>query len=77
MGLLIRFHGSENFSFARTSQTPGLVEPRSFSNLWSMAEEVGISRVYGGIHFSFSNQQGLTAGRQLGEFVFDNFLVAK
>jgi hypothetical protein len=42
-----------------------------------MAEEVGISRVYGGIHFSFSNQQGLTAGRQLGEFVFDNFLVAK
>lgn len=77
MGLMIRFHGSENFSFARTSQTPGLNEPRNFTNLWAMAEEVGASRVYGGIHFRFSNQDGLTAGRQLGEYVFDNVLKRK
>lgn len=76
IGLLIRFHGSENFAFTRTSYTPNL-EPRNFSNLWTMAEEVGMSRIYGGIHFSFSNQDGLTTGRQLGEYVFDNFLVAK
>lgn len=76
IGLLIRFHGSENFAFTRTSYTPNL-EPRNFSNLWTMAEEVGMSRIYGGIHFSFSNQDGLTTGRQLGEYVFDNFLLAK
>jgi len=73
IGLLIRFHGGEDFDFIRTSLTPGL-EPRSFSNLWAMAEEVGMSRIYGGIHFSFSNHDGLAAGRQLGEYVFDNFL---
>src|SRR5207253_2792050 len=44
---------------------------RSFSNFQQAAEEAGQSRVYGGIHYQFSNQDGLAAGRDLGQFVLD------
>jgi hypothetical protein len=76
VGLLIRFNGGELFGFTRSSTTAGLA-PRSFTNLWAMAEEVGASRIYGGLHFGFSNRDGLAAGRQLGEYVFDNFLLPR
>lgn len=38
------------------------------------AEEAGQSRIYGGIHFQYDNQQGHNCGRQLADYVFDNFL---
>jgi hypothetical protein len=33
------------------------------------AEEAAISRLYGGIHFSSDNQEGLRLGRRVGERV--------
>ncbi len=47
---------------------------RSFSNFQAAAEEAGISRIYGGIHFSFDNTAGLTAGRSAGQLVVDSTL---
>jgi hypothetical protein len=53
---------------------PGVL--RSFASFSDAADEAGISRIYGGIHYEFSNEQGLATGRQLGEFVFANYLTA-
>ena len=42
---------------------------RTFWSLTKAAEENGMSRIYGGIHFPFANRAGLTAGDQVGDFV--------
>lgn len=41
---------------------------RCFNSFWEAAEEAGMSRVYGGIHFSFSNEDGLELGRKVGNW---------
>ncbi len=53
---------------------PSVVMSRTFANFDQAAEEAGISRIYGGIHFSFDNTSGLESGRQVGQYVVDNFL---
>lgn len=47
---------------------------RSFESLSQAAEEAGRSRVYGGIHWQYDNEDGLAAGRQLASYVHANFL---
>ena len=47
---------------------------RSYTSFSQAADESGRSRVYGGIHWEFSNQDGLHSGRDLGEYVFNNLL---
>ncbi len=62
-----------NISFTTNSLgTPGVY--RSFSNFATAANEAGISRVYGGIHFGFSNVDGLATGRSVGNYVLQNLL---
>ncbi len=47
---------------------------RSFESLSDAAEEAGRSRIYGGIHWQYDNEDGLSAGRQLAAYVHANFL---
>jgi hypothetical protein len=69
--VLARYLGTDDYNFEL--RTMGIPEPRTFNSLWQAAEEAGISRIYGGIHFQFANEDGLTAGAALGNYVFDNF----
>ncbi len=48
----------------------GMPMPRTYNSFWQAAEEAGASRIYGGIHFQFSNQDALLAGSQLAQFVY-------
>ena len=48
---------------------------RSFTNFEQAAQEAGKSRIYGGIHFEFSNQDGLASGKALADFVLNRFTV--
>jgi hypothetical protein len=48
---------------------------RSFDGFWHAAEESGISRIYGGIHWDWDNVDALASGALLGEFVYANFFV--
>jgi FtsP/CotA-like multicopper oxidase with cupredoxin domain/Ca2+-binding RTX toxin-like protein len=43
---------------------------RTYDSFWQAAEEVGASRVWGGIHFQFSNQRALQAGSELAQYVY-------
>lgn len=46
------------------------IEPRSFASFRAAADEAGLSRLYGGIHYGF----GIEAGAELGSCVATNFL---
>lgn len=50
---------------------------RSFTSFAQAADEAGLSRIYGGIHFQFDNTAGLAAGRALGSYVVGNFLTVR
>ncbi len=45
------------------------VKPRAFPSFWAAADEAGISRLYGGIHFRAAIERGLEQGRCIGAFV--------
>ena len=45
---------------------PSQVTTRHFTSFSQAAEEAGMSRIYGGIHFNFDNTVGLNLGRQIG-----------
>jgi hypothetical protein len=56
----------DNFSFTdRTHARDGL-EPRRFASFEAAAQEAGISRLYGGIHFRAAIDRGLAQGRCIG-----------
>ena len=46
---------------------------RRFDSFAQAADEAGISRVYGGIHFPFDNTAGLRNGRAIGKYVVTHF----
>lgn len=51
-----------------------LIVTRSFTSFTEAAEEAGMSRIYGGIHFDFDNTAGLASGRAVGNHVMDTLL---
>ncbi|SEF48157.1 Ig-like domain (group 3) [Nitrosospira multiformis ATCC 25196] len=70
-GILNQVFGNDT-SFSTTSYTlPGVT--RSFDNFDAAAGEAGRSRVYGGIHYEFTNQAGQTLGHQVAEAVLARF----
>ncbi len=71
--ILANFFGTDDVSFTTSSDgLPGVT--RSFDSFSEAAQEAAVSRLYGGIHFTFDNDDGKIAGGMLGAYVFDNFL---
>ena len=56
------------------SSTEPSPKVRTFTGFTQAAEEAGMSRIYGGIHFNFDNTQGLKLGTDIGEYVSKNAL---
>jgi PAP2 superfamily len=57
-----------------THSDHGLVpplEPRSFRSFEEAAEEAALSRLYGGIHYAFGNNNGLAQGHCIGQVILD------
>lgn len=51
------------FDYLHNPETdPLMFKPRKYSSFKAIAEEAGISRLYGGIHYRFSIEQGLKQG---------------
>lgn len=74
--LLTNFFG-RNTGFT-TNADPSLnLAPRTFRSFKEAAEEAGMSRVYGGVHWTSDNRDGLLAGRNLGKYVLENFLTPR
>ena len=60
--------GHSTFS-AASSEVLGYLFPERLAELRAMAEEAGLSRIYGGIHFPSDNTYGLELGRAIGRRV--------
>ena len=60
--------GTDEFRFETSSD--GLPDvKRRFTGFWAAAEEAGMSRIYGGIHWQFDNTDGLAGGKMVAEHV--------
>ena len=63
--VLTAFFG-ENYAFTDNTHEKDKLPNRSFGSFWEAAEEAGISRLYGGIHFRAAIDRGLDQGRCIG-----------
>src|SRR6266853_3553912 len=74
--VLVSFFGKDHFKFSVTSEVLPGVE-RSFTNFSAAAEEASLSRIFAGQHFSFDLTTGQRLGREVADFVVDNFLTSR
>ena len=65
--VLTGFFG-ENYAFEDKTGSPDGRNPRMFKSFREAAEEAGISRLYGGIHFQSAIVDGLAQGRCIGQY---------
>jgi hypothetical protein len=56
----------ENFAFEDKTHVREKFKGRPFKSFWEAANEAGISRLYGGIHFRSAVERGLEQGRCVG-----------
>lgn len=58
----------DDYAFEDNTGSPDGRNPRSYKSFHEAAEEAGISRLYGGIHFRAAIEDGLAQGRCIGEY---------
>jgi hypothetical protein len=56
----------DNTQFTDHTHDGIALNPRSFTSFTQAALECAVSRLYGGIHFEFDNEDGFAAGQQIG-----------
>jgi hypothetical protein len=66
--VLTDFFGTDAVEFTLPSEHP-LVADRHYTSFSQAAQESADSRLYGGIHWRFDNEDGLSSGIELGQFV--------
>jgi hypothetical protein len=72
--VLAPFFGTDAIAFTVGSDAlPGVT--RRFDSLSACADEIGMSRIFGGIHFLSANLDGKICGAKIGRQVFENFLL--
>lgn len=71
--VLQRFFGTDHVPFTVASDgLPGVV--RKYDTLSQAREEVGWSRIFGGIHFRMDVEEARTAGNAVGDWVYEHAL---
>ena len=68
--VLTRYFG-DNFKFTDTTQEVFGIKQRSFTSFIQAAEEAGMSRCYGGIHYINTFNVSSDQGKKVGQFVID------
>lgn len=71
--ILALFFGRDDIPFQHTWEGAGGAT-RSYAGFTAMANEEERSRVWGGIHFTFDQTAGQSAGRNVANYVFQNFM---
>ena len=71
--ILALFFGRDDIRYQNTWDGAGGAT-RSYAGFNQMANEQERARVYGGIHYTFDQVAGQSAGRNVGNFVFLNFM---
>ena len=67
----------DNITFTDSTEVEFGIPARTFKSFNAAADEVGMSRMYGGIHYRHGNTSGLKNGREIGKFVCDKLKLRK
>lgn len=71
--VLAFFFGTDQIPFASSSDAlPGVI--RQFPSFSAAANEAAESRLFGGIHYRFANEDGLVEGIHIGEWTVTHYL---
>ncbi len=74
--IVTQVYGTTNVPFNMTSVTAlPTGSERSYTDLDTVADHCAASRIWNGYHFRFATEEGKRQGRQLAQFVMDNFLI--
>ena len=63
-----------NYSFTDNGDPTEKLPARHLSSFEEAAQEAGVSRIYGGIHYMSDNLAGLQVGNEVGQYVLQNEL---
>ncbi len=66
---LLEWHFGTKYQLTDTMEVHFGLETRVFDGFVQAAEEVSVSRVYGGIHYDFAVEDGMKQGRELAEIM--------
>jgi len=58
----------DNFAFEDDTGSKDNLAPHNFKSFWEAAQQAGISRLYGGIHFRAAIENGLAQGRCIAAY---------
>jgi hypothetical protein len=75
--VLAGFFCNDAIAFRLVTDSAPDGKERLYPSFSAAATEAGRSRVVGGLHFEFSNQDGLTAGRAVATEILANMLLRK
>lgn len=67
----------DSLAFTDTSLLEFGINNREITSFRNAAKEAAMSRLYGGIHYRFDNENGTEAGRRLGEFIVQHLKLEK
>lgn len=67
----------DNFAFTDSTEVEFNIPARSFKSFHEAADQVGVSRLYGGIHYRRGNEAGLACGREVGRHVLESVKTRK
>ena len=73
--VLAGFFCNDAISFSLTTDSAPGSAARTYPSFSVAATEAGKSRVFGGVHFEFSNQAGLAAGRAIAQEILERKLL--
>lgn len=75
--ILADFFGTDNIAFTTDSESPFLPlgYTRDFNSFSEAAVEAGLSRIYGGIHWSWDNTEGAILGESVADNVYNNYFL--
>lgn len=65
----------EDFPFKDTSEMEYIGMQRSFPSFMDASREASVSRVYGGIHYQYSVDEGVVFGKEIGDFYNNNLIL--
>jgi hypothetical protein len=67
----------DNFSYIDSVEVDYELPPKSFQSFTQAADEAGISRLYGGIHYRPAIENGKAQGRAVGQWVLQKIKIRK
>jgi len=68
------FYGTKKIDFSENSTVAGLISPvRNFRSTDEVVKEIADARVFGGMHYRFSTEDGATLGRKTAQWIGKRF----